>query len=179
MLCPACSAKVPKMNFELHKIRCSSLQPAQKQSERLESNRTSSSSVKKKKSKKSTLKATSSGNSKQTLKQANQDEDIDAMLDHFASLNSKCLFKTCKKSITTLGQKCEYCSQVFCLSHHMAEIHGCGDAAKIKARRDIAKYHDSKPRPMNNIKKAQVQNKLTKKLSEMEDGRKKKEKDKK
>ena len=63
---------------------------------------------------------------------------------------------------------------MFCLSHHIAEVHGCGKEAKIKARQDIAKYGANMPKKMNETKKSQVQKKLNNKIEELEDSRKKK-----
>ena len=167
--CPKCSAVVPKQNIALHQLRCSRVQ--QQQQKQQEKNLTPS--VKKKTKKPlSTQKQT-----KSKSLNGETEEDIDAILNEFTKLNSSCQYNQCKTSVKTLGQKCHFCSMMFCLTHHMAEIHGCGTAAKIKARQDIAKYHDSKPRPMNQTKKAQVQNKLNKKLNEMEDERKRKSKD--
>ncbi|ELR18126.1 putative DNA helicase [Acanthamoeba castellanii str. Neff] len=56
---------------------------------------------------------------------------------------TKCGFKGCKESTTVLGRLCPHCRLKFCFSHSMAEIHGCGDEAKKKAREDW--LHSNRP----------------------------------
>lgn len=155
--CHICSVIVPTSNFDLHVLRCEKHSLSRKEHD--------------------VQSPTKKTTKKKKLKKKSEEEDIDALLESFSKENSKCVFSKCPKSIKTLGQKCQYCQQMFCLSHHMAEIHGCGNAAKVKARQDISKYQGSKPHPMNNIKKAQLQRKLDNKLNNMEDERKKKSKD--
>ena len=70
----------------------------------------------------------------------------------------------------------------FCYSHGMPEIHGCGSAAKSAARQQIArdgKLYSGSGRPNmlpDPTRKAQLQRKLDKKLTEMTDQRKSKPK---
>lgn len=169
--CSNCQVSVPKNNFQLHQLRCSRIQQQQikASSEINKANGCSEKSEAKKKNKKP---------SKMQNTEKKKEENVDELLDEFTKLNSRCHFIQCKTSIKTLGQKCEYCGQVFCLTHHMAEVHGCGSAAKVKARQDISKFVDNRPRPMNTVKKAQVQRKLDKKLEEMQTDRKRKSKKK-
>jgi len=70
----------------------------------------------------------------------------------------------------------------FCLEHGLPEAHGCGDAARRAARQQISRdgklysgsgIPDKKP---DVVRKAQLQRKLDKKVSEMEDKRKSKPK---
>lgn len=179
MTCPVCSVCLPRVNYQLHQIRCSKLKESQQQQRQQQQQRAISANANqtqpKASNKKNKKKKSASCQAGSDPKNA-PDKDIDALLDNFAEANSKCHSKGCKTSIKTLGQKCSFCTQMFCLSHSLAEVHGCGEAARVQARRDISKYHDSKPQPMNKTKKAQVQHKLTKKLSEMEDERKRKSK---
>jgi len=57
-----------------------------------------------------------------------------------ASRNDKrCHAANCKASTAVLGQTCPYCRLVFCLTHHIAEAHGCGDEARRQARAMIAR----------------------------------------
>ena len=55
------------------------------------------------------------------------------------------------------------------MSHHIPEVHGCGEAAKIRARQLAAK-------PKSATRKAQLQRKLDKKVDEMTEQRKAKKK---
>lgn len=100
-------------------------------------------------------------------------DDLDSMIAAVQSVDRECSFKKCKTSTQTLGQVCEFCRRKFCLNHHMPEIHGCGDAAKAKARATIIRegvlyrgsgVPDKKPDP---TRKAQLQMKLDKKLTDM------------
>lgn len=50
--------------------------------------------------------------------------------------NNTCSYSGCKKNIKLLGQTCKFCCKLFCLSHHQAELHGCGEEAKIAARKE-------------------------------------------
>lgn len=109
-------------------------------------------------------------------KENKEEEDFDSLVQTFAKENTLCRHEKCKASIKLLGQKCQFCSQMFCLSHHMPEIHGCGRDIRVKARQDIAKYGTNIPKKMNSIKKVQVHKKLDKKLTELEENRKKKSK---
>ena len=186
----------------MHSIRCTRiLQQQQRQdivkehtSEVNSSNDqpSTSGSTKKKKSKTKIKKKESNNgiknktNKNQSSSGSTESDDIDSILDEFKKLNNSCGYTVdkCKNSIKTLGQKCEFCGLIFCLTHHMAEVHGCGDAVRIKARRDQAKYavggasSCSKPKPMKSGAKAHVQRKLDKKLDELQTDRKKKNKKK-
>ena len=168
ILCEWCKTNVPRNNYQLHEIRCKKIKEAQivrqKDLEEKTKNAKKAKSAAKKKNKENSA----------TKK---EEEDIDALLDSFAKEVSQCTFPKCKNPIKVLGHRCDFCSQMYCTSHHMAEVHGCGDAAKMRARQDIAKYKGSMPRKMNDIKKAQVQNKLSSKLSKLEEERKKKAKE--
>ena len=59
-----------------------------------------------------------------------KEEDFDALLASFHKKDTVCNFPKCKTLTATLGGNCNFCRVRFCLSHAMAEIHGCGDAAK-------------------------------------------------
>lgn len=72
----------------------------------------------------------------------------------------------------------------FCINHGLPEAHGCGDAARKAARQQISRdgklfsgsgRPDMKPDP---VRKAQLQRKLDKKLTELEVDRKTKPKKK-
>ena len=151
----------------------------------------STSTTKRKKNKtKTKTKDTNSNNKSNKIPSSasTEGEDIDSLLDEFKKLNNSCGYsvdnKHCKNSIKTLGQKCQFCCLIFCLTHHMAEVHGCADAARIKARQDHAKYavgganSCSKPKPMKSAAKAHAQRQLDKKLDELQTDRKKKNKKK-
>ncbi|KAM9376972.1 DNA-binding protein SMUBP-2 [Pholidichthys leucotaenia] len=110
------------------------------------------------------------------------DDDFDALINAVVKADSICSFVKCKVSILTLGQLCVFCNRQFCLSHHIPEVHGCGDKAKSHARMRISKegvlYAGSgkKDRSMDPNKKAYLQRKLDSRLKDMESQRKVKNK---
>ncbi|NXI88632.1 SMBP2 protein, partial [Rhipidura dahli] len=111
-------------------------------------------------------------------------EDFDALIAAAMEADRTCSFPRCKASVTTLGQLCHHCQRLFCLSHHIPEAHGCGDRAKAQARQRISREgilypgSGSKDRSLDPTKRAHLQRRLDKKLSELTSQRKGKKKDK-
>ncbi|CAJ1056588.1 DNA-binding protein SMUBP-2 [Xyrichtys novacula] len=114
---------------------------------------------------------------------ASPDDDFDALINAVKKADSVCSFVKCKASVLTLGQLCLFCNRQFCLSHHIPEVHGCGDKAKSHARMRISKegvlYAGSgkKDKSMDPNKKAYLQRKLDSKLKDMASQRRPKNKD--
>ncbi|XP_071353814.1 DNA-binding protein SMUBP-2 isoform X2 [Trachinotus anak] len=112
------------------------------------------------------------------------DDDFDTLINAVMKADSVCSFVKCKASVLTLGQLCLFCNRQYCLSHHIPEVHGCGDKAKSHARMRISKegvlYAGSgkKDKSMDPNKKAYLQRKLDSKLKDMETQRKPKNKEK-
>ncbi|KAG7245412.1 hypothetical protein INR49_010863 [Caranx melampygus] len=112
------------------------------------------------------------------------DDDFDELINAVKKADSVCSFVKCKASVLTLGQLCLFCNRQYCLSHHIPEVHGCGDKAKSHARMRISKegvlYAGSgkKDKSMDPNKKAYLQRKLDSKLKDMASQRKTKNKDK-
>ncbi|PRP75087.1 DNA-binding protein SMUBP-2 [Planoprotostelium fungivorum] len=48
--------------------------------------------------------------------------------------NKECNFGHCTRPLSLINNTCQFCGKKFCASHVQAEVHGCGDAAKKKAR---------------------------------------------
>uniref|UniRef100_A0A673N0N2 DNA helicase n=1 Tax=Sinocyclocheilus rhinocerous TaxID=307959 RepID=A0A673N0N2_9TELE len=121
---------------------------------------------------------------KGTSKAAMPDDDFDGLINAVVKADSVCGFVKCKASVLTLGQFCLYCNRQYCLSHHIPEVHGCGDKAKAQARMRISKegvlYAGSgqKGKSVDPNKKAYLQRKLDSKLKDMASQRKTKAKDK-
>ena len=107
------------------------------------------------------------------------------MIASFDKIDNVCNLKGCKAKIATLGVKCDYCALRFCIKCGLPEAHGCGDAARGAARKQISsdgKLYPGSGRPNfkpDAVKKAQLQRKLDKKLEEMQSSRTKKTKEKK
>nr|XP_008106994.1 PREDICTED: DNA-binding protein SMUBP-2 [Anolis carolinensis] len=112
------------------------------------------------------------------------EEDFDAMISAAVKADNTCGFSKCKASVTTLGQLCLYCNKRYCLSHHIPEIHGCGEKAKAHARQRISKEgvlypgSGSKDKSLDPAKRAHLQRRLDKKLNELTSQRKSKKKEK-
>ncbi|XP_008304539.1 DNA-binding protein SMUBP-2 [Stegastes partitus] len=111
------------------------------------------------------------------------DDDFDTLISAVMKADSVCSFVKCKASVLTLGQLCLFCNRQYCLSHHIPEVHGCGDKAKSHARMRISKegvlYAGSgkKDKSMDPNKKAYLQRKLDSKLKDMASQRKQKNKE--
>ncbi|XP_061138538.1 DNA-binding protein SMUBP-2 isoform X1 [Syngnathus typhle] len=115
---------------------------------------------------------------------ASPEDDFDALIRAVVKADSVCSFVKCKASVLTLGQLCLFCNRQYCLSHHIPEVHGCGDKAKTHARIRISKegvlYAGSgtKDKSMDPTKKAHLHRKLDSKLKDMATQRKTKNKEK-
>ncbi|XP_068116839.1 DNA-binding protein SMUBP-2 [Hyperolius riggenbachi] len=114
----------------------------------------------------------------------NSDMDsFDALLAETMKADNTCGFTKCKASVVTVGDFCIHCNKRYCLSHHIPEVHGCGDRAKARARTRISRegviYAGSghKDHSLDPTKKAHLQRKLDKKINDLTHQRKaKKEK---
>ncbi|XP_035395350.1 DNA-binding protein SMUBP-2 isoform X1 [Cygnus atratus] len=112
------------------------------------------------------------------------EEDIDALISAAIKADNTCGFPRCKASVTTLGQLCPHCNRRYCLSHHVPEVHGCGEKAKAHARQRISREgvlypgSGSKDKSLDPAKRAHLQRRLDKKLSELTSQRKSKKRDK-
>ena len=168
--CSLCKKRVPGCNIQLHSLRCeqimrSNLGESSKMEPRSEETRARTISKPQK-------------NKAKTKPSAKQpEEDFDKMLASFTKLDTQCAFNGCKQSIRTLGQLCKCCEKTFCLSHHIPEVHGCGEAAKVRARQLASKPNGAKPKAFDATRKVQLHRKLDKKLDEMSEQRKSKRKD--
>ncbi|XP_052552136.1 DNA-binding protein SMUBP-2 isoform X1 [Tympanuchus pallidicinctus] len=112
------------------------------------------------------------------------EEDIDALISAAVKADNTCGFPHCKASVTTLGHFCPHCNRRYCLNHHIPEVHGCGDKAKAHARQWISRegvlYAGSSPKDksLDPAKRAHLQRRLDKKLSDLTNQRKSKKKGK-
>lgn len=165
--CPRCNKRLPTCNLSLHLLRCEQFH--QPRSQRNQPGPADTGSTKLPKSNK---KKKSPGASTSKTKKETQD-DFDEMIASFTRLDSECAFDSCRQSVKTLGEKCACCSQTYCLSHHIPEVHGCGAAAKVRARKlMVASANHSKPKKLNASQKAHLQRKLDRKVEEMAEKRK-------
>ncbi|XP_032213741.1 DNA-binding protein SMUBP-2 isoform X3 [Mustela erminea] len=111
-------------------------------------------------------------------------EDFEALVAAAIKADNTCGLAKCTASVATLGQLCLHCGRRFCLSHHLPEIHGCGERARAHARQRISRegilYAGSgtKDRSLDPAKRAQLQRRLDKKLDELSGQRKSKRQEK-
>ncbi|XP_004852234.1 DNA-binding protein SMUBP-2 isoform X2 [Heterocephalus glaber] len=112
------------------------------------------------------------------------EEDFDVLVSAAVKANNTCGFVKCSASVMTLGQLCQFCGHCYCVSHHLPEIHGCGEKARAHARQRISRegvlYAGSgtKDRSLDPAKRAQLQRRLDKKLGELSSQRASKRKEK-
>lgn len=111
------------------------------------------------------------------------EDDFDALVATAAHCDKRCNAGGCKASTTVLGQTCRYCRHVFCLTHHVAEAHGCGDEARRQARAAIVRDGVVRPgslqpshRP-DPARRTQLETKLAGRLDELASQRSRKRKD--
>lgn len=166
IVCRHCSKSVIKANIQLHETHCLRQQ-------REKSAPKSANSVGKKQKNASVPKIPNTHADVMAKLDKVDGDDLDSLIAAVQSVDRVCSFKKCKTSTQTLSQSCEFCRRRFCLSHHIPEVHGCGEAAKAHARATIIRegvlyrgsgVPDKKPDP---TQKAQLQRKLDKKLTEM------------
>jgi len=110
-------------------------------------------------------------------------DDVDALVAAAGRSDRRCHAAGCKASTAVLGQKCSYCHYVFCLTHHIAEAHGCGDEARRQAR--LAVQQDGVVLPGSGqpshrpdpARRVQLETKLAGRLDELASQRSRKRKD--
>ncbi|XP_053418453.1 DNA-binding protein SMUBP-2 isoform X2 [Nycticebus coucang] len=111
-------------------------------------------------------------------------EDFDALISAAMKADNTCGFAKCTASVATLGQFCQLCGRRYCFSHHLPEIHGCGERAHIHARQRISREgvlhagSGTKDRSLDPAKRAQLQRRLDKKLGDLSSQRASKRKEK-
>ncbi|XP_069595432.1 DNA-binding protein SMUBP-2 [Ranitomeya imitator] len=104
-------------------------------------------------------------------------DDFDALIAAAVKADNTCGFVKCKSSVVTVGDFCIHCSKRYCLSHHIPEVHGCGDKAKANARLRISRegvlYAGSghKDHSLDPTKKAHLQRRLDKKINDLSNQR--------
>lgn len=167
--CPLCKKRVPSCNLQLHSLRCEQMMRSKigETSKTVQSCETPARPNSKPPKNKGKAKPSAT---------KQPEEDFDKLLASFTKLDTQCAFDACKQSIRTLGQLCRCCERTYCLSHHIPEIHGCGEAAKLRARQLASKPKSGKPKALDATRKGQLHRKLDKKLDEMSEQRKTKRK---
>ena len=100
--------------------------------------------------------------SESKVKEVNDDDLLDLCIKN----NDICGYSGCKKNIKLLGQTCRFCCKLFCLSHHQAELHGCGEEAKIAARKESLQQA-VQFKTLNNSKRKSLQKQLERNINDL------------
>ena len=136
--CELCAKNIPKANLTLHKLRCVP------------------------------VRLVTSSQAQSLVKPRPWAAEDDDLINQFQTMDSVCHLKSCKKSTNLMGQICNFCKRIFCLSHHLAEVHGCTDAARQHARSQMKQPTSvASTSQKDAIKRAQLQQKLDKKIQDL------------
>ena len=156
--CERCASDIPVMNIELHQVQCM---------RRVEKEDLGNSAKAAQKPKQASRKRTSK------VKQVAQVEDLDTLLAEMTLADSTCKYSQCSKRANVLGILCKFCRNRFCMEHSLAEVHGCGEAAKQEARRGVQREtrQGTKTRVFT---RSQLETQLARKLEEKSNARQKK-----
>ena len=150
--CERCCSDIPVMNIELHQVQCL---------RRVEKKDLGNSAKAAQKPKQA---------SRKRVKQVAQVEDLDTLLAEMTLADSTCKYSQCSKRVNVLGILCKFCRNRFCMEHSLAEVHGCGEAAKQEARRGVQRQ-GTKTRVFT---RSQLETHLARKLEEKSNARQKK-----
>ena len=162
--CELCQKQVLAANFVTHQARCSRLHSNSEATDPVTSSKcTHPKSLKSKKK-------DSAGH----VPKVDDGDDLDSMLAELSLSDTRCKFKSCKKSVTLLSQRCSFCNSRFCMAHGIPEVHGCEAAAKRCARHGASRQGSGEPKSKKALdpnKRAHLQRRLDKKIQEALDER--------
>ena len=168
--CVFCGRCISLLNWELHQIQCEKLQKSRvaiEQELKLEHSLDPPLDPKTKPQppvqKQRKPKQSSKKSSKTKQKVAAVDDDLDTLLAEMTLADATCKFPKCSKNVSLLGVRCLYCSKRYCMAHSVAEVHGCGEAAKLQARKYL---RQEERRGLSSVRRSQLQVKLSKKVDE-------------
>ncbi|XP_078584897.1 DNA-binding protein SMUBP-2-like isoform X2 [Branchiostoma floridae x Branchiostoma japonicum] len=181
--CEHCGKELPKPNLELHTMHCrrvaelkGKLQAANAPREKVQAPPKQASSRQENKRRPKSGKKKQGG--RNLDEKEDENDDFDAMLARVVREDHSCHYERCKNSVATVGQFCTHCRKLYCLSHHMPEVHGCGEDAHMEARARLSKdtivdgkLYAGSQKKLKPEKRAYLQRKLDKKLSGMEEKR--------
>ena len=172
--CSVCGFAIPESNKELHQARCMREARRNKSSNDSHPPRPATAPAEVLPSKKKSRKRK---DEKGKAKGGAEEPELDALIAEIHLSNTICNFTSCNKRVDTLGFKCSLCHLRYCSTHYMAELHGCGEAAKKQARDEIRKQLKSggaRDKPLDPIKRQHLQRKLDKKIDDLSSDRQKK-----
>ena len=185
-ICHFCGKQIPRSNMSLHQIRCEQGRQRENNTGNIAISVGNSSGKKKVKKGGGAKKNENTGNldGKKTGEKGTGDknkeqsenmEKLDELLADFKRKDSQCALQDCKKSILTVGQKCEFCLKVYCLGHRFPEVHGCTQAAKEHARSATGATRQVSQKAA--AKRGHLERKLESRIKDMQGNRRTKHKD--
>ena len=170
--CCSCGKTVPTIDLQAHRIEYEKQHSvatgdSKRQEKNTQQTRSEGATCKEPKSKprQTKKKPTAKGHTTDTP------DDLDAMLAEMTLSDSTCGFSRCKKTVNLIGLRCQFCNCRFCMEHSIPEVHGCSDSAKKHARQQKSKERHSKHTSLDPAKRAQLQRKLDKKITNLSSGR--------
>ena len=184
--CPLCGYVIPEINKDLHEMRCVR---EQRKIEEEKKAKTQTKKIEKAKGRDIDRKLSGQMRKKEnskslSTKAKHDDEDLDSLIAEMKATDSTCRYPGgCRKSVSMLGTKCEFCSNKFCMSHSIPEVHGCGLEAKRKAREKMMREAQSRERgfvggkTMDSTKRKQLQRKLDSKIEDLSNERQREKKE--
>ena len=166
--CVICGRTIPLLNWELHQIQCEKQQRKQEASGNGNpTTATGTSSSKTAKNRKTKQKS-----STKTSQKDSAEDDLDALLAEVKLADSTCSFPKCKKTVNLIGVCCQFCRRRYCLSHSLAEVHGCGEVAKQhsvkRLHQEMARGHKDS---QSAVRRTQLKSKLDRKIEEKSQSR--------
>ncbi|KAF2357088.1 R3H domain [Trinorchestia longiramus] len=192
--CTICGKDIAKENFTSHRLGCERIEreaiARQKQDakeKKVEAQLKAGQESVKSKKKKSQLNAKGKDNVDGGLKSTtdgNDSDDFDAVVSSFAASHNRCNVAGCSAGCTLLLQSCSFCHTYYCLQHFVAEAHGCGQHARQHGRATVVREGVVYPgsgvpsKLPSRERRAQLQRKLDKKISTLENSRKQQHKKK-
>lgn len=169
-ICPICGKPILQANLELHQVHCEKLHAitvtggAQSKQTAPPTGPPGVSGSRKKKAKGTLADA------------ADSTADLDALLAEVSLSDSRCAHHGCSKPVSVLGMVCQFCRRRFCMAHSMAEVHGCAEAARQLARKQLREElkggHSRGAKTVDVTRRAQLEQKLNKKISSLSKERK-------
>lgn len=181
--CSYCGSVVPEANALLHQARCARVSFDKRSKDHGQPSKRTSAARKPDSHPKKCTHRSKKPSPQERIKENphDDDDDLDALLTEMKRADSTCSYRGCKKDIKLIGVKCPFCSARFCLAHNIAEVHGCGEAAKRHARQQITQelMGGARRKPSDPVRRAQLHRKLDRAVDELASSRQRKRKDKK
>lgn len=166
--CEICERQIPVGNWTLHKLRCNSQHSKHPQDVIGRHHQPKSSACKAPPRHKARDRVKHKGRQRST----NEDTDLDSLIAEMTATDKRCGYPECRKEVSMLGMKCQFCCRRFCVSHSLPEVHGCGEPAKRHARQQFRTSRGGGGGgKLSSTNRVQLQKKLDKKIDKLSSAR--------